>query len=165
MSKTIHLVNSARLEMSEVRSLGAAGGNFVDFVDVSLQYDSPLPENATEDRSKVTCRSCLHLMHFPSPYARTELRRKVSNTPDFGETWEERRGDCCGGSPVLRKCKSSKVVRDSRAEPYHCPCVRKDKVVRPRFVSEQVMGVDCPLVQVVGSWMSRSAERFPLLET
>jgi hypothetical protein len=88
MSKAIHLVNSARLEISNrVRSLCALCGQFVD---VSLRCDSPLPENATEDRSKVTCRSCLRLMRSPSRYDRAELRRKVSNAPDFGETWEER---------------------------------------------------------------------------
>lgn len=87
MSRTIHLVNSARLEISDVRSLCALCGQFVD---VSLRCDSPLPENATEDRSKVTCRSCLRLMRPPSPYDRAELRRKVSNAPDFGETWEAR---------------------------------------------------------------------------
>jgi len=87
MSKAIHLVNSARLEISDVRSLCALCGQSVD---VSLRCDSQLPENATEDRIKVTCRSCLRLMRSPSPYDRAELRRKVSNTPDFGETWEER---------------------------------------------------------------------------
>lgn len=86
MRKIIHLVNSARLEISDVRS-GALCGQFVD---VSSRCHSPLPENATEDRSKVTCRSCLRLMCSPSPYDRAELRRKVSNDPDFGETWEER---------------------------------------------------------------------------
>src|SRR5260221_290473 len=83
MSKTIHLVHRARLEVSDVRSLSALCGNSVN---VSLRYDSPLPENATEDRCKVTCRSCLRLMRFPSPYDRAELQRKVSNAPDFGET-------------------------------------------------------------------------------
>jgi hypothetical protein len=29
-------------------------------------------------------------MRSPSPYQRAELKRKVSNEPDFGETWEER---------------------------------------------------------------------------
>jgi hypothetical protein len=29
-------------------------------------------------------------MRSPSPYDRAELRRKVSNAPDFGETWKER---------------------------------------------------------------------------
>ena len=87
MSKTIHLAHRARLEVSDVRSLSALCGNSVN---VSLRYDSPLPENATEDRCKVTCRSCLRLMRFPSPYDRAELQRKVSNAPDFGETWEER---------------------------------------------------------------------------
>lgn len=87
MSKTIHLVKSVRLEISEVRSLSATCGNSVD---VSLRYDSPLPENATEDRSKVTCRSCLRVMRSTSIYDRAELLRKMSNAPDFGETWEER---------------------------------------------------------------------------
>lgn len=88
MSKTIHLVSSARLETSaKVRSGPALCGQFID---VSLRCDSPLPENATEDRSKVTCRSCLCLMRSPSPYDRAELRRKVSKEPDFGKTWEER---------------------------------------------------------------------------
>src|ERR1700730_4162842 len=87
MSKTIHLVHRARLEISDVRSLSALCGNFVD---VSLRYKSPLPENGTEDRGKVTCRSCLRLMGFPSPSDRAELRCKVSVAPDFGETWEER---------------------------------------------------------------------------
>ena len=87
MSKTIHLVSSPRLEITDVRSLSALCGHLVD---VSLCCESPLPDNATEDRSKVTCRSCLRLMPSPSPYDRAELRRKVSNTPDFGETWEER---------------------------------------------------------------------------
>jgi len=87
MGKTIHLVRSARLEISDIWSPCALCGQFVN---VSLRRDSPLPENATEDRSKVTCRSCLHLMHSPSPYDLAELRRKVSNAPDFGETWEER---------------------------------------------------------------------------
>jgi hypothetical protein len=87
MSKAIHLVHRARLEIIDVRSLCALCGNSVD---VSLRYDSPLPENATEDRGKVTCRSCLRLMRVPSPYDRAELQRKVSNAPDFGETWEGR---------------------------------------------------------------------------
>ena len=87
MTKTIHLVHCARLEISDVLSLCALCGNSVD---VSLRFDSPLPENATEDRRKVTCRSCLRLMRSPSRYDRAELRRKVSNAPDFGETWEER---------------------------------------------------------------------------
>lgn len=87
MSKTIHLVHSARLEISDVWSLCALCGNYVK---VSLRYDSPLPDNVTEDRSKVTCRSCLRLMRSPSPYDRAELKSKVSNLPDFGETWEER---------------------------------------------------------------------------
>lgn len=87
MSKIIHLVNSARLEISDVWSYCALCGQFVN---VSLRYDSPLPGNATEDRSKVTCRSCLRLMRSPSPRSRAELQRKVSNAPDFGETWEER---------------------------------------------------------------------------
>jgi hypothetical protein len=87
MSRTIHLVNSVRLEISNVRSFCAVCGQFVD---VTLRCDSPLPGNATEDRSKVTCRSCLRLMRSPSPYSRAELQRKVSNTPDFGETWEQR---------------------------------------------------------------------------
>ena len=60
------------------------------FVEVSLHYGSALPENATEDRSKVTCRSCLHLIRFPSPYQIRELESKVSNMPDFGKTWAER---------------------------------------------------------------------------
>src|SRR5215470_8140464 len=87
MSKVIHLVQRARLEIRDKWSLRALCGNSVN---VSLRYDSPLLENATEDRSKVTCRSCLRLMCSPSPYDRAELRRKVSNEPDFGETWEER---------------------------------------------------------------------------
>lgn len=87
MGKTIHLVNSARLENSDVWSLCALCGNTVN---VSLRYDSPLPGNVTEDRSRVTCRSCLRLMRSASPYDRAELRRKVSNAPDFGETWEQR---------------------------------------------------------------------------
>jgi hypothetical protein len=87
MSTTVHLVNSARLEISDVRSFCALCGQFVD---VSLRCDSPLPENATEDRSKVSCKTCLRLMHSPSSYDTAELRRKVSNAPDFGETWEER---------------------------------------------------------------------------
>src|SRR5215475_92628 len=87
MSKTIHLVKSARLEISDLKSPIALCGHLVN---VSLRYLSPLPENATEDRTKVSCRTCLRLMRSPSPYARAELRRKVSNEPDFGETWEER---------------------------------------------------------------------------
>jgi hypothetical protein len=87
MSKTLHLVKSARLETSDVWSLCAVCGQSLD---VSLRYASPLPKNATEDRSKVTCRSCLRLMRSPSRYDRAELRRKVFNTPDFGETWGER---------------------------------------------------------------------------
>jgi hypothetical protein len=87
MSKTIHLVNRARLEKSEVWSFCALCGQSVK---VSLRYDSPLPGNATEDRSRVSCRSCLRLMRFPSPYDRAELQSKVSNAPDFGKTWEER---------------------------------------------------------------------------
>ena len=59
-------------------------------VNVSLRNDSPLPRNATEDRSKVTCRRCLRLMRFPSSFDRAELQSKVSNPPDFGETWEDR---------------------------------------------------------------------------
>jgi len=86
MSKTVPLVNTARLEISNnVRSHCALCGQFVD---ISLRCDSPLPGTVTEDRSKVTCRSCLRLMRSPSPYDRAELRRKVSNAPDFGETWE-----------------------------------------------------------------------------
>lgn len=81
------MVNSARLEISDVRSLCALCGQSVD---VSLRWDSPLPENATEDRSKVTCRSCLRLMRSPSPYDWSDLRRKVSDTPDFGQSWKER---------------------------------------------------------------------------
>lgn len=87
MSKTIHLVSSARLEISNVSSLCALCGQLVD---VSLLCDSPLPRNATEDRRKVTCRNCLRLMRSPSPYDRAALRRKVSNEPDFGETWGDR---------------------------------------------------------------------------
>jgi len=87
MSKVIHLVQRARLEIRDVWSLCALCGNSVS---VSLRYDSPLPENATEDRSKVTCRSCLRLMRFPSSCDRAELQSKVSDTPDFGQTWEER---------------------------------------------------------------------------
>lgn len=87
MSKTIHLVQRARLQISDEWSPGALCGQFIN---VSLRYDSPLPGNATEDRSKVTCRSCLRLMRSPSPYDRAELKSKVSNAPDFGETWEER---------------------------------------------------------------------------
>ena len=87
MSKVIHLVQRARLEIRDVWSLCALCANSVS---VSLRYDSPLPENATEDRSKVTCRSCLRLMRFPSSCNRAELQSKVSDTPDFGETWEER---------------------------------------------------------------------------
>jgi hypothetical protein len=87
MSKVIHLVQRARLELRDVWSMCALCGNSVK---VSLRYDSPLPENATEDRSKVTCRSCLRLMRFPSSRDRAELGSKVSDTPDFGKTWEER---------------------------------------------------------------------------
>src|SRR5690348_10861653 len=87
MSKTIHLVQRARLEIRDVWSLAALCGNYIH---VSLRYDSPLPENATEDRNKVTCRSCLRLMRAPSPYDLAELRSKVSYAPDFGKTWEER---------------------------------------------------------------------------
>jgi hypothetical protein len=87
MSKTIHLVHRARLEISDVWSLSALCGNSIH---VSLRYESPLPENATEDRGKVTCHSCLRLMRFPSPHDRAELQSKVRNTPDFGETWEQR---------------------------------------------------------------------------
>jgi hypothetical protein len=87
MSKTMHLVSSARLEISNVRSLCALCGQFVD---VSLRCGSTLPENVTEDQSQVTCRTCLRLVGSPSSYDRGELRRKVSNVPDFGETWEER---------------------------------------------------------------------------
>jgi len=87
MSKVIHLVQRARLEIRDVWSLCALCGNSVS---VSLRYDSPLPVNATEDRSKVTCRSCLRLMRFPSSCDRAELQSKLSDTPDFGETWEER---------------------------------------------------------------------------
>lgn len=87
MSKTVHLVSNARLEKSDVWAYGAVCGQLVN---VSLRYDSPLPENATEDRSKVTCRSCRRLIRVPSPYDRADLQGKVSKTPDFGETWEER---------------------------------------------------------------------------
>ena len=87
MSKTIHLVQRARLQVSDEWSLSALCGNSIK---VSLRYDSPLPENATEDRSGVTCRSCLRLMRVPSSYDRAELQGKVSDAPDFGETWEER---------------------------------------------------------------------------
>ena len=87
MNRTIHLVQRARLQIRDERSLRALCGNSGN---VSLRYDSPLPENATEDRSKVTCRSCLRLMRFPSRRDRAELESKVSNTPDFGKTWEER---------------------------------------------------------------------------
>ena len=87
MIKTIHLVQRARLEITDAWSLSALCGHSIH---VSLRYDSPLPENATEDRSKVTCRSCLRLMRFPPPYDRADLKSKVSNAPDFGETWEER---------------------------------------------------------------------------
>jgi hypothetical protein len=87
MGKAVHLLRSARLEVTDVRSMCALCGNSVN---VSLRYDSSLPENATEDRDKVTCRSCLRLMPSPSPYDRAELGRKVSNAPDFGETWGER---------------------------------------------------------------------------
>ena len=87
MSKVVHLIRSARLETSDVWSHGALCGNTVN---VSLRFDSALPENATEDRSKVTCRSCLRQMHLLSPYNRAELKSKVSKAPDFGETWKER---------------------------------------------------------------------------
>src|SRR5215469_9739189 len=87
MSKVIHLVQRARLEIRDKWSLRALCGNSVN---VSLRYDSQLPENATEDRSKVTCLRCLRLMRFPSSRDHAELQSKVSNAPDFGETWEER---------------------------------------------------------------------------
>ena len=87
MSKVIHLVQQTRLEIRVKWSLCALCGNSVN---VSLRYDSPLPENATEDRSKVTCRSCLRLMRSPSSRDRAELQSKVSNAPDFAESWEER---------------------------------------------------------------------------
>lgn len=87
MKKTIHLIQRARLQIRDEWSLCALCGNSIN---VSLRCDSPLPENATEDRSKVTCRSCLRLMRFPSSRDRAELESKVSNAPDFGKTWEER---------------------------------------------------------------------------
>jgi len=87
MSVTIHLVRRARLQISDEWAYGALCGQLIN---VSLRYDSPLPENATEDRSKVTCRSCLRVMRAPSSYDRAELKSKVSKAPDFGETWEER---------------------------------------------------------------------------
>ena len=86
MSKVVHLVRSARLESSDVWSLSLCG----NVVDVSLRYDSPLQENVTEDRSKVTCRSCVRMMRLLPPYDCAELKSKVSNAPDFGETWGER---------------------------------------------------------------------------
>jgi hypothetical protein len=87
MGKAIHLVQQARLELRDVWSMSALCGNPVR---VSLRIDSPLPENATEDRSQVTCRTCLRLMRFPSSRDRAELESKVSDAPDFGKTWEER---------------------------------------------------------------------------
>jgi hypothetical protein len=87
MTKIIHLVRHARLELRDVWSMCALCGNSVK---VSLRYDSLLPENATEDRSKVTCRRCLRRMRSPSSRDRAELQSKVSDTPDFGQTWEER---------------------------------------------------------------------------
>jgi hypothetical protein len=87
MNKAIHLVQRPRLQIRDEWSLCALCGVPVR---VSLRYDSPLPENATEDRSKVTCRSCLRLMRFPSFQDRAALESKVSNAPDFGKTWEER---------------------------------------------------------------------------
>ena len=77
----------ARLEIRDVWSLSALCGNVLN---ISLRHGSPLPENATEDRSRVTCRSCFHLMRFPSSRDRAELESKMSNAPDFGKTWEER---------------------------------------------------------------------------
>ena len=87
MTKTIHLVQHNRLQISDEWSLCAPCGNTIR---VSLRYDSPLPVNATEDRNKVTCRTCLRLMRVPSPYDLRELRGKISDRPDFGETWDER---------------------------------------------------------------------------
>jgi hypothetical protein len=87
MSRVIHLVQHSRLQVSDEWSLSALCGQSVT---VSLRYDFPLPENATEDRTRVTCRTCLRLMRVPSPYARAELQGKVSDAPDFGESWEER---------------------------------------------------------------------------
>lgn len=87
MNKVVHLVQHARLEIRDVWSLAALCGNALN---VSLRHGSPLPENATEDRSKVTCRSCFRLMRFPSSRDRAELESKMSNAPDFGKTWEER---------------------------------------------------------------------------
>jgi hypothetical protein len=87
MRKIVHLVRRARLQISDEWSLGALCGQFVR---VSLRYDSQLPENTTEDRSKVTCRSCLRLVPVPSLYDRAELQGKVSDAPDFGQNWAER---------------------------------------------------------------------------
>lgn len=81
------MVKSARLEIHDVWSLSALCGQFVK---VSLRWDAPLPKNVTEDRSKVTCRRCLRLMGSMTPDDRAAFRRKVSKTPDFGKTWEER---------------------------------------------------------------------------
>jgi hypothetical protein len=75
MSKVIHLVQRARLEIRDVWSLCALCGNSVS---VSLRYDSPLPENATEDRSKVTCRSCLMGAHNIPVASPTVLPRLVT---------------------------------------------------------------------------------------
>src|SRR5215831_8460757 len=87
MGKAIHLVRRARLQIRDEWAYGALCGQMVN---VSLRYDSPMPENATEDPDKATCRRCLSLMRSPSPRDRAQLKSKVSNAPDFGETWKER---------------------------------------------------------------------------